>query len=441
MKVSDGFSMADSRNLPKVDFMMLLQFMRENDIFNVAEIRGAKIMLSSRDAYVETSIGYVEVKRENSLCFVQGRVTPEHRVRCKMYTVHAVINEIDDTITEVSCHDCAASEGGCKHSICFIMWLIKRTEEPSVTSINCYWSKPRLYEAVSDNKFIMAKEIGVRKHPVVTLPPSLQLPLFINECKKRKMNDSLIINYNITTKDGLDKYTIFQLMLEYTVSVSKPSQSFQNFKDFAESKISLEVISAIEEQTRHQAENVWWHNLKQSRVSASKIYEASRCKIDGVLVKSILGGYKVPETKAIKRGKILEKKVINEIEKEHNVKINKCGFKLITPLIGASPDGICHEKNFVVEVKCPYSDKALENYMKEGKFLNNKYKAQIQLQMHAMNMKKALFCIADKNFEENKKMIQSWHYYDRLYVEKLLLEGEEFWKKFIFEKMLSIVQC
>lgn len=81
MKVSDGFSMADSRNLPKVDFMMLLQFMRENDIFNVAEIRGAKIMLSSRDAYVETSIGYVELKREYSLCFVQGRVTPEHRVR------------------------------------------------------------------------------------------------------------------------------------------------------------------------------------------------------------------------------------------------------------------------------------------------------------------------------------------------------------------------
>lgn len=74
MKVSEGYSVADSRNLPKVDYMMLLQYMRENDAFNVAEIRGAKFMFSSRDAYVETSVGYVEVKRESATCFIKGRV-------------------------------------------------------------------------------------------------------------------------------------------------------------------------------------------------------------------------------------------------------------------------------------------------------------------------------------------------------------------------------
>lgn len=37
--------MADSRNLPKVDYM--LQYMRENDTFNlnVAEIRGASVVV------------------------------------------------------------------------------------------------------------------------------------------------------------------------------------------------------------------------------------------------------------------------------------------------------------------------------------------------------------------------------------------------------------
>uniref|UniRef100_A0A1E1W828 Uncharacterized protein n=1 Tax=Pectinophora gossypiella TaxID=13191 RepID=A0A1E1W828_PECGO len=117
----------------------MLQYMREKDTFNIAEIRGAKVLFSSRDAYVETRTWYgtVEVKRENSICFIKGMVTPEHRIRSKMYTVIASINEIEESILVVKCEDCAASESGCKNFICFIMWLIKRTDEPSV---HCYWS-------------------------------------------------------------------------------------------------------------------------------------------------------------------------------------------------------------------------------------------------------------------------------------------------------------
>lgn len=71
MKVSDGFQVADSRNLPRVNYLMLLEFMQENDCYNVAELRSAKALLALREAYVDTAVGYVELKRDVHLCTVQ----------------------------------------------------------------------------------------------------------------------------------------------------------------------------------------------------------------------------------------------------------------------------------------------------------------------------------------------------------------------------------
>lgn len=435
MKISEGYAMADSRNLPKVDYMMLLQYMRENDSFNVAEIRGAKVLLSSRDAYVETSVGYVEVKRENAVCFIKGRVTPEHRVRTKMYSVVARINEADETILEVTCEDCAASQGGCKHSICFIMWLIKRAEEPSVTSVRCYWTQPKLSAAVTHDKCILARELGKRLQTTVSL---LNKVSFLRECRKRNMRDSLLSEYNNETMT-LDSYRLFKLLLDFfTTNSSQDLTDFTKFKSFAQSKITDDVIMEIEKQTRSQAHSQLWHVIRQGRVTASKIYECTKCNTDGTLVKSILGGYKIPETKAIKRGKRLESDVVKEIKKKSNITIIHCGFKLITPFVGASPDGLCEDQGFTIEIKCPSSSKTMESYVKD-RVISAKCNAQIQLQMFAMNVKKALLCIADPDFEVNKTYQEYWIYYDRLFVEKLIKEGEQFWEKFIFKKMLDIV--
>ncbi|KAI8428453.1 hypothetical protein MSG28_007265 [Choristoneura fumiferana] len=72
------------------------------------------------------------------------------------------------------------------------------------------------------------------------------------------------------------------------------------------------------EQTKHVL-------AEDGRLTASKLYEAAHCKTDGTLVRQILGGYKVPETKAIKRGKVLEKPVIEEIEKKLHIKVESSG--------------------------------------------------------------------------------------------------------------------
>ncbi|CAB0040034.1 unnamed protein product [Trichogramma brassicae] len=60
-------------------------------------------MLASREAYVETAIGYVEVRRESNLCTAKCRVARE--------TIFswAVIDEASQKIVKVECNYCAAS--------------------------------------------------------------------------------------------------------------------------------------------------------------------------------------------------------------------------------------------------------------------------------------------------------------------------------------------
>ncbi|XP_053622229.1 uncharacterized protein LOC128681925 [Plodia interpunctella] len=302
MKTSEGFQVTDSRNLPKVDHLMLMQYMHENECYNVAETRSAKALLASREAYVESAIGFVEIKCEGNLCTVKCRVTPEHKIKGKLYPVTAVIDENSEKILKLECTDCAASAGGCKHAICFALWLIKRTDEPAVTSVTCYWTK--LPGAVNEQRFILAKNIGKSKSTLEDVQMNVSLSMFTEECKRQKVTSGLILNYCSYRQPILNEFSVLNLMLQFILKVNQ-----------ADSKV--------------------WHCLRLGRVTGSRIYEAVHCQTEnGALVQNILGGYKLPETKAMKRGRILEKQVLEELEKFYNLKINNSGFILINPIIG-----------------------------------------------------------------------------------------------------------
>ncbi|CAH0715416.1 unnamed protein product, partial [Brenthis ino] len=433
MKLSNGFQVADSRNLPKVDYLMLLEYMHENECYNIAETRSAKALLASREAYVDTAVGYVEVKREGDMCTVQCRVTPEHKVKAKLYQITAVIKESDEKIVSVECNDCAASAGGCKHAICFAIWLIKRSDEPSVTSIICYWSKPKLAGAVGDQKFIMAKNIGKKKRSTPeNINMNVTFSMFSEECKRRKMTTGMLLNYSGNHQFTLNDFSVFNLMLQFVNQ--EVDHCYEKFNIYSQEIITSDVIVKITEETKEQANSKLWHSMRQGRVTGSRIYESIHCKTqNGALVQSILGGYKVPETLAIRRGKLLEKEVLKELEKDLGV-IETTGLILVSPIIGVSPDGIC--KDFVIEIKCPLYEKSLKNYIKNNK-VQDKYKAQMMLQMHAAKKLKGWFCVADPSFEQTRLIHKYIVEYDNNYVMKLLDATEKFWKQFIFKLILD----
>jgi len=140
----------------------------------------------------------------------------------------------------------------------------------------------------------------------------------------------------------------------------------------------------------------------------------------------------------MERGRKLEKLVIVEIEKEFKLKIGKSGLLLIPslPILGASPDGI--GSDFILEIKCPNSEKTVKNYLPKGQ-ISEKCKAQMNLQMLAAKEKKGIFCVVDPNFENNKqfKFIRIEH--DETFTYDIIEKAMNFWKQHIFPILLKSI--
>lgn len=88
------------------------------------------------------------------------------------------------------------------------------------------------------------------------------------------------------------------------------------------------------------------------------------------------------------------------------------------PFIGASADGI---------------------YIYEKRLVRDKFKAQIMLQMLLWKKNKGFFCIADPKFEENKVVTIVPVQYDETFLMPLIEAASEFWKNFIFKKLIHTV--
>ncbi|KAJ8912726.1 hypothetical protein NQ315_012280 [Exocentrus adspersus] len=113
---------------------------------------------------VETSVPTGSGSKSNSI--VKGKITPEHKVRASQYNVTIKVDESESIIVSLECHDCVASCGGCKHSIAFLYWLLRRSEEPSPTSVECYWKKPLLSKVGTSVKLLKASDLKSGGQPV-----------------------------------------------------------------------------------------------------------------------------------------------------------------------------------------------------------------------------------------------------------------------------------
>ncbi|VEN48622.1 unnamed protein product [Callosobruchus maculatus] len=305
-----GFVKAQSDNLPKMDAFMVAAFFANSPLYKSAEIRGIKADSAGRENYGDAALGYVQLKREGHLCTVKAKICPEHKVRNKDYLVTLVVNEQSETVEDVSCNDCPASLGGCKHAIAVLMWVHRRSEEPAATEIQCYWRKPTLSKIGTELKYITLESFG--KAPQQQLPhPSNGsfLQKFVEIGKERNIN-SEILRFFANEDSSLAKLGIHQLLLKY---VSQGGSSAEDFFIYC----NTVMTDALCQATVEQSQNTLWHQLRYGRITASRIYEASRCKkSDGVLVEHIVGSMKIKETKAMLRGKFLEKKVISVVEKK-----------------------------------------------------------------------------------------------------------------------------
>ncbi|KAL1487866.1 hypothetical protein ABEB36_015516 [Hypothenemus hampei] len=189
-----SFVRADGSNLPKIDALMVGLFFKNNPDFYSAELRNVKTTLASRESYGDDAIGWVQLCRKKEVCTVKCQMCPEHKVRSASYKVTLVVNEKKRQIISCECHDCVASLGGCKHAVAFLMWVHRRSEEPSCTSVECYWKKSTLSRVGTSLKFIAADQLCKKKAKKHDVNSGLFLE-FVQEAKKRKLSNCEVLKY------------------------------------------------------------------------------------------------------------------------------------------------------------------------------------------------------------------------------------------------------
>ncbi|CAH0577783.1 unnamed protein product [Chrysodeixis includens] len=431
--MESNFVRADNSNLPKIDSFMVAMFFKDNADYYAAELKNVKTAVSARESYGDDAIGYVQLQRKDGNCTVKCKICPEHKVRAKAYNVTLIVNENDSEIISCQCHDCAASAGGCKHAVAFIMWVHRRSEEPACTSIQCYWKKSTLAKVGVSMKFITVQQLSKKELPQQPCTSAVYEE-FIMEAKKRKINNCELLKYQHDFKhSNVKQFSLHCLFLDLSPDMRADVVKIINLMKeiYTES-----VIKDIEESTKEQNKNSLWYEMRYGRITASKAHEASVChKPDGSLVATIMGAT-LPDTAAMKRGRNLELSVRKTVSNKLKTKIISCGLYVCReyPMIAASPDGLL--KDAVIEIKCPTKTKTKGSYIKNG-IITPKCMAQVQLQMFATGFKKCYFCIADSDYEKTKNVDITTVTYDSDYVNQLIEKLALFWKTNIYPILYS----
>ncbi|KAL1493914.1 hypothetical protein ABEB36_009594 [Hypothenemus hampei] len=182
------------------------------------------------------------------------------------------------------------------------------------------------------------------------------------------------------------------------------NRNCMQFYKFCGELMKKKGLERIEKITRDQLENEAWFKYRFGRITASIVYEVAKAKkLNGSLQERVFGAQLPLTSDAVKRGKCLEKEVIEIVKQKRSLKINKSGLYLRKdfPIFGASPDGISDE--YVIDMKCPSKEATVKNYLHNG-IVAKKYFYQLQMQMMFANKNKGLFCVALSNFEKDKNV-------------------------------------
>lgn len=141
----------------------------------------------------------------------------------------------------------------------------------------------------------------------------------------------------------------------------------------------------------------------------------------------------------MERGKRLESEVLHALQNKEKFECYNSGLLLspMVPVFGTSPDAVGN--NFIVEIKCPSSDKGFKKFLPSENTINNKCKAQMQLQMFMAKKKKGLFCVAHPDFESSKNITCLWIDLDENHTASIIEKAILFWKNYIFPKLLHSI--
>ncbi|KAJ3648793.1 hypothetical protein Zmor_020569 [Zophobas morio] len=430
------YEQATSTNLPVVDDVMIDLYYRRNVNFLIPGVENVKTERGARATYGDDAVGYVQLRRHDEICTVKALIAPEHKVRLKGYEVSVRINESEQCIIDSKCYDCAASEGGCKHGVALLFWLYRRTLEPSVTSVECYWRKSTLSKVGSTIKGQRMRELfNFRQVPSLPTKGTAFLDKVISTALKSDSHSILATMYK-SEVNILEKASLYHLCLSYKKTTDAPNA--EDFISFCQNNLNSEICKSIDTLTILQSQSKAWFDVRYARITASKLHEVAHCKtVDGATTAAVLTASKFRGTKAMKRGLNLEEDVLKVIAEEKNIKLERVGMTInhMYPIFGASADAMSDK--YCVEIKCPIKTNTVKNYITpEGEITPKPY-AQLQLQMFLSKKQWGLFCVASPSFETDRNVTIKEIPLDENFCHNVMEQAQAFWKKAIFPILIN----
>lgn len=99
-------------------------------------------------------------------------------------------------------------------AIALLMWIHKRSEEPSCTDIQCYWRKSILSRVGTTLKFMSAKDLS-QGSPILSSNSNVR-DRFLEERKEKKLSNCELLKYQQYYHcDDLLSASLHQLMLNH----------------------------------------------------------------------------------------------------------------------------------------------------------------------------------------------------------------------------------
>ena len=371
---------------------------------------------------------------------MKARVTPEHKIKQTPYPVTVEIDTVSDQIEEARCHGCQARNGGCKHVAAFVLWLHRRSSDPSVTEVTCYWKKAKLSN-VANLSPMKAKNLGNGSRAKGATGSSKKKK-FLETCLKHATETGLQPNGVVFQMvESQDLNPVVDVRQAYMDQLCCGLSASSVISGALTNKVSQELVELVCSETSQQAMSAVWHHLRYGRITASKLYEVAQCgTVHGSLVETILGARKFKGNDATHRGQRLEPLVLSQLGRVRGLQLKRTGLHIMSskPMFAASPDALCNVggQRCVVEVKCPTAAKTVNLYVSENG-MAPKVRAQLQLQMVAAGASRGILCVADPAFERSGSITIVDDELDRQFIDPIMERAERFWVHAVLPMLLG----
>ncbi|XP_017049321.1 uncharacterized protein LOC108093657 [Drosophila ficusphila] len=439
MDLEPGFRKADIHNIPALNSGMVFNF-----CLSASSEKSKQISTEKNDLLTD----YVQIRRHGNICELKGMVFPASDFANTETHANVALKVAESAriITDGQCSLCATT-GTCAHVVAFTFWLLNKSTDRNPSAVVEFWGHElenlvqpepaapvRICDMIAKDEVRIESELNSQE--LSTSEGEAFLESLLEEvatCGR----DSALYRQCVETTEEFEPMFVHHMLLraaEFNI-VDLPS-----YVQFMEAQAQTGIIESLYDVTRNQYKSRLWVEVQYMRIRCSMMHmiiNRKSAEDDDQIFNMMFCKGRDKNNEDRVQQKEHKRFILKQTEKLENKKYVECGLILHEsyPFLVAAPDGITDDH--IVEIKSPKTEEDFEKYLEARESIAPKYMAQIQIQMFAANVKKALYCVLSPTFEINGALHYVWVQADPEFVTSLLGMAKDFWQDIVFPRLLN----